>query len=103
MGFSSIQKTASTGSSATGALVGANSLQPSFPSTTPLGLGCQSPYTLLELIPLEWCILDIRTHVKVEPRWAFVWMVEMFCFGNLERGGGGPFFLFLFVGFNFVM
>jgi hypothetical protein len=28
MGFSSIQKTASTGSSATGALVGANSLQP---------------------------------------------------------------------------
>jgi hypothetical protein len=29
MGFSSIQKTASTGSSATGALVGANSLQPS--------------------------------------------------------------------------
>jgi len=29
MGFSSIQKTASTGSSATVALVGANSLQPS--------------------------------------------------------------------------
>jgi hypothetical protein len=28
MGFSSIQKTASTGSSTTGALVGANSLQP---------------------------------------------------------------------------
>jgi hypothetical protein len=28
MGFSSIQKTASTGSSATGALVGANSLHP---------------------------------------------------------------------------
>jgi hypothetical protein len=28
MGFSSIQKMASTGSSATGALVGANSLQP---------------------------------------------------------------------------
>jgi len=28
MGFSSIQKTASTGSSATSALVGANSLQP---------------------------------------------------------------------------
>jgi hypothetical protein len=33
MGFSSIQKTASTGSSATGALVGANSLQPLSSST----------------------------------------------------------------------
>ncbi len=30
MGFSSIQKTASTGSSAIGALVGANSLQPTW-------------------------------------------------------------------------
>ncbi len=35
MGFSSIQKTASTGSSATGALVGANSLQPDFRGTKP--------------------------------------------------------------------
>jgi hypothetical protein len=34
MGFSSIQKTASTGSSATGALVGANSLQPWTPTKT---------------------------------------------------------------------
>jgi len=31
VGFSSIQKTAPTGSSATGALVGANSLQPQKP------------------------------------------------------------------------
>ncbi len=33
MGFSFIQKTASTGSSSTGALVGANSLQPYQPAT----------------------------------------------------------------------
>jgi len=37
MGFSSIQKTASTGSSATGALVGANSLQPA--SISPIQVG----------------------------------------------------------------
>ncbi len=38
MGFSSIQKTASTGSSAIGALVGANSLQPQMAPTVELVL-----------------------------------------------------------------
>jgi hypothetical protein len=56
MGFSSIQKTASTGSSATGALVGANSLQPD-----------RSPYRAHDCLKWKQTV-PVRSTVQNSPK-----------------------------------
>ncbi len=61
MGFSSIQKTASTGSSTTGALVGANSLQPNLCQS----VVCSMFFTGLELTAKRNVLIQLKKHYYV--------------------------------------